>query len=171
MVLESVVLLLGFFMGVSVRRERVGRAGFLDFSLNRLRGKSWNFSLNRGRAGISVLLRLCEGVLTRAGRFRSAAGHISGGGSSGPVICVVLLGISGGGGLLTPQPVCVLLLGFFGGGFGPRVSVARILLCCCWDLAGVSVKGEPGDIQPLIPHGGIGLPARADPGLPSCAIA
>ncbi len=40
MVLESVVLLLlGFFMGVSVRRERVGRAGFLDFSLNRLRGK------------------------------------------------------------------------------------------------------------------------------------
>ena len=54
MVLESVVLLLGFFMGVGVRRERVGRAGFLDFSLNRLRGKKgysvegvfvfWHFS-------------------------------------------------------------------------------------------------------------------------------
>ena len=47
--------------------------------------------------GLYVLLRLCEGVLTSAGRFRSAAGNISGEGSSGPVICVVLLGISGGG--------------------------------------------------------------------------
>ena len=59
-----------------------------------------------------------------------------------PLLLLVLLGISGWG-LLTPQPVCVLLLGFFGGGFGPRVSVARIWLCCCWDLVGVSVKGEP----------------------------
>ena len=100
--------LLGFFMGVSVRRERVGRAGFLDFSLNRLRGKKgysvegvfvlWHFCIKgcRRKRGslklpgisdepgllkISVLLRLCEGVLTSAGRFRSAAGNMT---SAGP---------------------------------------------------------------------------------------
>ena len=53
MVLESVVLLLGFFMGVSVRRERVGRAGFLDFSLNRLRGKKGYFVDHGGHSRVS----------------------------------------------------------------------------------------------------------------------
>ena len=69
----------------------------------------------RGRAGISVLLRLCEGVLTSAGRFRSAAGNISGEGSSGPVICVVLLGISGGG-VTNPSAGLRAAAGFFRGG-------------------------------------------------------